>query len=288
MPDAPLFALPDLQSCLEINDHSGFLWVYFKQLQAGKRLTVPSSLDPQKSLLEWEEILHFVVTGITPTFLANLNEYWQRIIKKHHGHITPDFASEILQIIQTGRVLEFKPKPKPAPKESKKNLAQEPKEKSSSPEENGDIAKFQEDIPETEELKHMQTTISKSYYKKSQAIDNLPPEKDLLSNMLTYLDQAKFPAFFINYLAQLHYGKNVQLPTSTILDKIISDWQKIIDQQFAVALKKSFKVDLNEDFIKSISFQWFYAVNRVGLPTSKEHIKALIEYFYLKNETPLS
>ncbi|MFA5880037.1 MAG: hypothetical protein WC860_07675 [Candidatus Margulisiibacteriota bacterium] len=267
--------IDDLSTYIQNNDTKGFLLCYLQILDEGAALSVPTSLEEQKTNDGWLEILSNVTGGYTDEFVSELTKLWLSIVTKQGGTITKTFAKELIAIIQN------KPKPAPEPENAKITTKAMPL-KPISP---NNAAPTTATPPETPEVNYDNDTItskiSDNYYSLEEAKETKLSSKDeIAKNIKLAIIHKKPNLFLINYLSNVRHNEAIKVPITSILESIRSQWEDI--------LKDKFDYQPETDFLKEIAAKWFYLVNLKGLPNNKEKLENFLYYLIANNTEQLS
>ena len=241
----------DLREAVQRNDHTAFLRNYMMMVLEGDNLSVPGSLEAEKSKTGWEDILTGLAIPYTDDFLSNMNRYWLSVVKKQGGKITEKFSQEILDIINNK-----------APSNTKIQMPSKT------------------DVPGIPEDSHSDTVvlrISNDYYKHSLLHAERPTHKDDIDKLiLEAVSKGQIENFLKHYLSYTQVDIKPLVPLSTVLGVISDRWEDIIMREYGLVP--------DPGFLSKLSVKWFYLVNLKGIPINLAKLSELYVFLATKEK----
>lgn len=236
-----------LSEAVQRNDHVGFLRTYMSMILEGDNLSVPGSLEAEKSKEAWTDVFQTLSIKFSEEFMTNLNRYWLSVVKKQGGKITETFSKEILDIIDNK-----------AP--AGKKLSMPPTNTAS----------------ENPQADTVVLKISTDYYKHSLLHAERPAHKDDIDQkIMEALSKKQVDHFLKHYLSYTQVEIKPLVPLSTVLGVVSDRWEDIIMREYGVVPEPK--------FLSELSIRWFYLVNLKGIPINIEKLSEL--YLFIATST---
>jgi len=250
-----LIELPDY---IYEEDHKGFLKTYLKLISEGYTLTIPTETKIEDVKEGWNEILQRISQDLTDKFVDSLSKLWVTLLHNRDSAVVGEhFVKEMLLMIDPTALddeIENEQAPLPQPSQTRPKTP------------NIQLTNMQTKDPLDEDVT---SSISPNYYKIETARKSEIPSKENLDKLiLEAIKKNDAHAFLIHYLSKSKHNEKPRIPMSSVLEIIKTQWEEII------------LTDLNQippdNFLDQMGHQWFYLVNKNGLPYSIEHIKNIL------------
>ncbi len=261
-------SIEDLSGYVTNRDVKGFLRCYMSLVTTGVSLSVPTSLESEGAKDGWGQVFGQIGIGSDPPFLEELTPFWLTVVKKQGGKITPQFAEEILAVIDG--------KPMPTPASPAGTSAKTPGA-GAAPTPDTPSPSREDDIQPRDTLDTVASSISPHYYKEQAARDTKPPDQSLLEQQAKKaLKLENTDDFLVAHLSLSRHGIKPPVPISSVVGVIQSQWEEIV--------MNAFHHSLSDDFLAALSKRWFYLVNQKGLPVSISQYQDILFYLIAQQE----
>jgi hypothetical protein len=235
------------------NDEVGFLRRYLTLILEGEgSFDVPTSEDLHEIETVWRDILVSISGTYLDGFLSDLVSVWVKLLQTQE--------EGTLESVVKGMLLELDANDEGGDSKS-------------------DFDETKKRLPKVAEKKDVVVQLSKAYKKdvEASAFEFISDSKRRID--LQSASESEEPdLFLIHYLALCRTGKMPLLPRSTELNKIGSEWRRILGQDMPTVA---------DPFITALSSRWFFYVHRVMMPISLPQCKTMLQYILTHKNNPV-
>ncbi len=222
-------------------------------LQDGSALSIPAILELEGAKKGWTQIIESL-GGAPDSFVTDVAQVWLPLIQRQGGTITVNFADQLLAL------LDGQPKPADVLPPGKEKGAAPPKEEAAKP------AAGASAVPVPEPPAEVSSKISDHYYGVKTLRESKPSSQAALqADIQKALDTQDAIAFLMAHLSFVRHGKMPQVPKSTVVAVIRSQWESILMDRFSWMPE--------DQFLDDLSKLWFYLVHQDGFPARAEVIE---------------
>ena len=249
-------SLAKIGECIDQNKPHEFIKVYLICLAQGFSMSCPTEKDHIKLNEKWSKIL--------PKYRQNFSDEFCHIVSTQWGQLLQqcDPTSNQLELdlltlagISPETVVADTAKP---------------------------IKTTREDIPTPRDNSSDPLTtpeISPSYRQRQMAENVTLPDVGRLNAIYKKFFKEKDPdQFLIGHLTFAKYGQPKHVPKSSVPQQIRESWESIIANEFNTIAE--------DEFLVSITNEWFYLVNQKGIPLTEEDQSDILVAFLAKKNRP--
>tara|TARA_A100001015_G_C15036740_1_gene736773 strand:+ start:2707 stop:3531 length:825 start_codon:yes stop_codon:yes gene_type:complete len=253
--------LTDLGIYIDQNKPEDFITVYLTCLAQGFSLQCPIDNNQDRLTEKWSKILAKYRREFSDEFCKEIVIKWLKLLSQCDTS-APDVEMQIVAAAGISMADINQVSLQSSVEKSKKTVAS--------------------DIPTPIQPSQDPLTkpeISSSYRERQLAEQvSLPEVQRLLSVYSKAFKNNDPDQFLISHLTFSKYGQAKEVPKSTVPQNIRASWESIIAQEF--------KTIASDEFLVSLTNEWFYLVNQKGLPMNAQDQEEILMTFLAKKNRP--